>query len=164
MISRRRGFAVVRVCCCVLFTGLAFYCLAVPQTGGYGGKLPWVRTWQLPNTPNGMRPHACWHSWGTRPTATFMWAAWTIRQTPRCTVFTWRDDTLRYLGDARAASEAVNNWQTGETCQKFHDRPTFHNGKVYVESLDRSDISDAYLSTRGYHVYAYDVANNTFPT
>jgi hypothetical protein len=162
MISRRRGFAVVRVCCCVLFTGLAFYCLAVPQTGGYGGKLPWVRTWQLPNTPNGMRPHACWHSVGNAPDGDIYVGGMDHTTNAALYRIYMRDDTLRYLGDARAASEAVNNWQTGETCQKFHDRPTFHNGKVYVESLDRSDISDAYLSTRGYHVYAYDVANNTF--
>ena len=146
----------------VVSAGMAFSCLAVPQTGGYVGKLPWVRTWQLPNTPNGMRPHACWHSIGNAPDGEIYVGGMDHSTNSALYRIYMRDDTLRYLGDARAASEAVNNWQSGETCQKFHDRPTFHNGKVYVNSLDRSDINDAYLSTRGYHVYAYDIAKNTF--
>jgi hypothetical protein len=146
----------------ILFAGMVFSCLAVPQTGGYVGKLPWVRTWQLPNTPNGMRPHACWHSIGNAPDGEIYVGGMDHSTNSALYRIYMSDDTLRYLGDARAASEAVNNWQAGETCQKFHDRPTFLNGKVYVEGLDRSDINDAYLSTRGYHVYAYDVAKNTF--
>jgi hypothetical protein len=146
----------------VLVAGTAFYCWPVPQTGGYVGKLPWVRTWQLPNTPNGMRPHACWHSIGNAPDGDIYVGGMDHTTNAALYRIYMSDDTLRYLGDAAAASEAVNNWQSGETCQKFHDRPTFHNGKVYVNSLDRSDIDDAYLSTRGYHVYAYDIAKNTF--
>jgi hypothetical protein len=146
----------------IVSAGMVFYCHAVPQTGGYVGKYPWVRTWQLPNTPNGMRPHACWHSIGNAPDGEIYVGGMDHSTNSALYRIYMRDDTLRYLGDARAASEAVSNWQTGETCQKFHDKPTFHNGKVYVASLDRSDINDAYLSTRGYHVYAYDVVNNTF--
>ncbi|HUI91471.1 MAG TPA: FlgD immunoglobulin-like domain containing protein [Chitinivibrionales bacterium] len=150
------------VWCFVLSAGTALSCLGVPQTGGYVGKYPWVRTWQLPNTPDGMRPHACWHSIGNAPDGDIYVGGMDHTTNSALYRIYMSDDTLRYLGDAAAASEAVNNWDSGETCQKFHDRPTFHNGRVYVFSLDRSDISDAYLSTRGYHVYAYDVAQNTF--
>ena len=146
----------------IFSAGMVFSCLAIPQTGGYVGKYPWVRTWQLPNTENGLRPHACWHSVGNAPDGEIYVGGMDHSTNSALYRIYMRDDTLRYLGDAKAASQAVNNWQTGETCQKFHDRPTFHNGKVYVFSLDRSDINNAYLSTRGYHVYAYDIAKNTF--
>jgi hypothetical protein len=146
----------------ILIAGVSFCGAAVPQTGGYVGKYPWVQTWQLPNTPNGMRPHACWHSIGNAPDGDIYVGGMDHTTNAALYRIYMRDDTLRYLGDAAAASGAVNNWQAGETCQKFHDRPTFHNGRVYVNSLDRSDINDAYLSTRGYHVYAYDIAKNTF--
>jgi hypothetical protein len=146
----------------VLFAGLVFSGFAIPQTGGTVGKYPWVRTWQLPNTDNGLRPHACWHSVGNAPDGEIYVGGMDHSTNSALYRIYMADDTLRYLGDAKAASQAVNNWQPNETCQKFHVRPTFHNGKVYVFGLDRSDINDAYLSTRGYHVYAYDIAKKTF--
>jgi hypothetical protein len=39
-------------------------------------------------------------------------------------------DQFVYVGDARSASEAAANWKPGETAEKFHTRPTWHNGKV----------------------------------
>jgi hypothetical protein len=40
--------------------------------------------------------------------------------------------TLAYLGDARAASGAVGNLLPGERIEKFDTRPTWNCGKVYV--------------------------------
>jgi hypothetical protein len=74
----------------------------------------------------------------------------------------WREGTLRYVGDARSASEAVANWQPGETAQKFHTRPLWHRGKIYVATMDHSTLDDAYLARRGFHWYAYDPAVDSF--
>jgi hypothetical protein len=72
------------------------------------------------------------------------------------------DQTLRYIGDARTASQAVNNWQNGETAEKFHTRPIHHNGQVYVATLDSSSMNNSYLNTRGFHWYGYDIESEAF--
>ncbi|PTY04203.1 hypothetical protein DB347_20100 [Opitutaceae bacterium EW11] len=69
------------------------------------------------------------------------------------------DDTLTYVGDARAASEEVANWQPAETAEKFHVRPTFFRGRVYVATSDYSRADGGYLKRRGFHWYAYDEGN-----
>ena len=72
------------------------------------------------------------------------------------------DDTLRWVGDAKSASEAANNWQAGESAEKFHTRPVHHNGTVYVATLDSSDMNNSFLNTRGFHWYGYQPADNSF--
>ena len=72
------------------------------------------------------------------------------------------DGILRLLGDARSASQAAANWRPGETAQKFHTRPLWHQGRIYVATLDRSTPDDGYLSRRGFHWYAYDPTSNVF--
>jgi hypothetical protein len=72
------------------------------------------------------------------------------------------DQTLRYIGDARTASQAVNNWENGETAEKFHTRPIHHNGQVYVATLDSSSMNNSYLNTRGFHWYGYDTESEVF--
>lgn len=71
-------------------------------------------------------------------------------------------DTCAYAGDARAASEAANNWQAGESAQKFHIRPTYHQGRVYVATTDFSDPNAGYLQHRGFHWYGFDEAQGSF--
>ncbi|MFP5487126.1 MAG: hypothetical protein ACLGHQ_02310, partial [Acidimicrobiia bacterium] len=70
--------------------------------------------------------------------------------------------SLIWVGDARTASTAADNWETGETAEKFHTRPTYHDGRMYVATLDKSSIDDAFLSTRGFHWYAYDLETGDF--
>jgi len=70
--------------------------------------------------------------------------------------------SLEYVGDARSASEAANNWLPGETAQKFHTRPLWHNGNVYVATLNYSLLNDGYLQMRGFKWYAYDEAISAF--
>ena len=69
---------------------------------------------------------------------------------------------LTWVGDALTASTAADNWEPGETAEKFHTRPTYHDGRMYVATLDKSSIDDAFLSTRGFHRYAYDPASGDF--
>jgi hypothetical protein len=135
---------------------------AQPKTGGYAGKMDGVKSWQLPNAPSGTRPDQCWHAIGSAPDGDIYISGHDHATNSMLYRLNQKDDTLRWVGDARTASQTANNWQNGETCQKFHDRPVWYNGKVYVASLDRSTLDNAFQSTRGFHWYAYDIAQNTF--
>jgi hypothetical protein len=136
--------------------------LAQPKTGGYNGLLNGVKSWVLPNAPSGTRPDQCWHAVGSAPDGDIYISGHDHATNSMLYRLNQKDDTLRWVGDARTASQAVNNWQTGETCQKFHDRPIWFNGRVYVASLDRSTLDNAWQTTRGFHWYCYDIAQDTF--
>ena len=69
---------------------------------------------------------------------------------------------VSWVGDARTASKEAGNWEATETAEKFHTRPTHHNGQMYVATLDRSSIDGAFLETRGFHWYAFDPNDNSF--
>ncbi|MDX1747309.1 MAG: hypothetical protein R3324_15335, partial [Halobacteriales archaeon] len=71
-------------------------------------------------------------------------------------------DDLTWVGDARTASIAADNWEPGETAEKFHTRPTHHDGRMYVATLDKSSLDIAFKATRGFHWYAYDLASGDF--
>jgi hypothetical protein len=61
------------------------------------------------------------------------------------------NQAFTYVGDARSASEAAGNWRAGETAEKFHTRPTWHLGKVYIATMDYSRLDGGYLERRGFH-------------
>jgi hypothetical protein len=64
-------------------------------------------------------------------------------------------DTFAYVGDARSASQAANNWLPGESAEKFHTRPTWYRGKIYVDA--------GYLTeNRGAHWYSFEPATKAF--
>jgi hypothetical protein len=162
MLHRSMTNANLRKTAVVLIAGVLSLWAAVPQTGGYAGLLNGVKSWVTLNAPSGTPADQCWHGVGSAPDGDIYITAEDHATNSMLYRLYQKDDTLRYVGDARAASQAANNWQTGETCQKFHDRPVFLNGKVYVASLDRSTLDNAYLSSRGFHWYCYDTAQNTF--
>jgi hypothetical protein len=133
-----------------------------PKTGGWVGKYPWVKSWFLPNTPDGLMPDQNWHSVGNDPYGDIYVSGMDHSTNSALYRLSQKDDTLRWIGDAKQASTDVNNWQNGETCQKFHMHPTYHDGRIYVASTDRTDIGGDYLNTRGFHWYAYDIFLNKF--
>ena len=47
-------------------------------------------------------------------------------------------------------------------CREVPHRPTHHNGRIYVATLDRSSIDGAFYETRGFHWYALDPVDNSF--
>jgi hypothetical protein len=149
-----------------IFLASCFFsvCFAQPKTGGYNGLISGVKSWVLPNAPppNNTRPDQCWHAVGSAPDGDIYISGHDHATNSMLYRLNQKDDTLRWVGDAKTASTAASNWNTGETCQKFHDRPIWLNGKVYVASLDRSTLDNAWQSTRGFHWYAYDIAQNTF--
>jgi hypothetical protein len=130
--------------------------------GGWPGRLDGIWHWRLPDTPNGLRPSQSWHATGCAPDGAIYVGG--MDHATNSALYGLRpgDSTLRLLGDARSASEAVGNWRPGETAQKFHTRPLWHQGRIYVATLDRSALDDQYLSRRGFHLYAYDPGHDSF--
>ena len=53
-----------------------------------------------------------------------------------------KDQELHYVGDARTASEAAENWMPGETAEKFHVRPIFLRGRLYLATADFTGSDD----------------------
>ena len=129
---------------------------------GWPGGLDGVWHWRLPDTPNGLKPSQSWHATGSAPDGAIYVGGMDHATNSALYRLSPRDGTLRLVGDARSASEAAGNWLPGETAQKFHTRPLWLGGKVYVATMDRSALNDEHLSRRGFHWYAYDPANGSF--
>jgi len=129
---------------------------------GRRSKLDGVWQWTLPSTPNGLRPTQSWHATGSSPDGDIYVAGMDHATNSALYRLEWRVGKLHFVGDARSASKAVLNWLPGETAQKFHTRPLWHRGKIYVATMDRSSLDDAYLTRRGFHWYGYDPDANNF--
>jgi hypothetical protein len=136
--------------------------LTARETHGWAGKVDGSWLWQLPNTPNGLKPTESWHATGASPEGDIYIGGMDHVTNSALYHLESSKNTLRYVGDARSASEAVNNWKHGETSQKFHTRPLWYGGKLYVATMDHSNLNDEYLSRRGFHWYAYDPLQKTF--
>lgn len=135
---------------------------AGPVTPGQAGAVAGLWHWALPDTPNGLHPLQSWLATGSAPNGDIYVAGMDHKSNAALYRIDAATDGLRYVGDARAASEAAGNWHPGETAQKFHTRPLWHRGKVYVATMDRSDLDAGYLERRGFHWYAYDPATDRF--
>ena len=130
--------------------------------GGRHGALDGVWLWSLPETPNGLRPTQSWHATGSSPEGDIYVAGMDHKTNAALYRLHWREGKLQFVGDARSASEAVSNWMGGETAEKFHTRPLWHDGRVYVATINRSTLDDGYLTQRGFHWYSYDPTQNRF--
>ncbi len=157
--------------------GALLACLALPTKGhasepqtlqpeqievGWAGTLDGTWHWRLPDTPNGLHPTQSWHATGSAPDGDIYVGGMDHKTNAALYRIDAQAGTLRYVGDARSASEAAHNWLLGETAQKFHTRPLWHNGRIYVATMDRSDLDAGYLDRRGFHWYAYDPAHDSF--
>jgi hypothetical protein len=136
--------------------------ITVPYDTPSQGLLDGTSIWQLPNSPDGDRPDQCWLAVGSDADGEIYISGHDHSQNSMMYRLFQEDQTLRYIGDARTASQAVNNWQNGETAEKFHTRPIHHNGQVYVATLDSSSMNNSYLNTRGFHWYGYDIEAEAF--
>jgi hypothetical protein len=126
------------------------------------GNVPGVRVWQLPDAPNGDRPDQSWLAVGSDPDGNIFVSGHDHVRNSMLYRLDAESGVLSWVGDARTASKAVGNWQVNETAEKFHTRPTYHDGRMYVATLDKSSIDAAFLATRGFHWYAYDLADGSF--
>ncbi|MGZ8996459.1 MAG: hypothetical protein ACXW3P_08210 [Rhodospirillales bacterium] len=114
----------------------------------------------MPSTPNGLVPTQSWSGAASAPGGDVYVAG--MDHATNSALYRLHGDVLSYVGDARSASEAAGNWVAGETAEKFHTRPVWHNGRTYVATLDSSTLDATYLKRRGFHWYAYDVGTNRF--
>lgn len=129
---------------------------------GWAGALDGIWNWRLPDTPNGLHPTQSWHATGSTPDGDIYVGGMDHKTNAALYRIDARAGTLRYVGDARSASEVAHNWLPGETAQKFHTRPLWHRGRIYVATMDRSDLDESYQERRGFHWYAYDPGRDTF--
>jgi hypothetical protein len=151
----------------LLAVGLGFAALLLPGGGAAAegdrsrplGEA--VAEWQLPDTPDGLKPSQSW-AMSAAPDGTIYVAGMDHAANAALYRLDPRSGALRFVGDAHSASEAAGNWQPGETVQKFHTRPLSLGGKIYLATLDRSELDDGYLRRRGFHWYGYDPAGDRF--
>jgi hypothetical protein len=129
---------------------------------GWAGRLDGTWNWILPDTPNGLRPTQSRHATSSSPVGDIYVAGMSHETNSALYRLNSANGTLRYVGDARSASEAAHNWSPDETAEKFHTRPLWHRGKVYVATMDRSNLDDEYLHRRGFHWCSYDPTRNGF--
>jgi len=116
----------------------------------------------LPDTPNGWKPTQSWDAVGSTPSADIYVAGMDHVSNAALYRFRPASGALEYVGDARSASESANNWLPGEVVQKFHTRPLWYKGKVYVATLNWSILTDGYLGARSFKWYTYDEGANKF--
>ena len=141
---------------------------AVPTSQRQAGAVPGIWYWVLPDTPNGLHPFQSWSGAGSAPDG----AIYVGGMDHKTNAALYRlapggnasvpAPTLTYVGDAKAASQAADNWKTGDYTQKFHTHPTWYNGRVYVASLNYSLLDKKYLQAPAFHWYAYDKSAGTF--
>ena len=126
------------------------------------GNVPGVRVWQLPDAPGGYRPDQSWLAVGSDPEGSIYISGSDHMLNSMLYRLDAETGYLTWVGDAITASTVAGNWLHDETAEKFHTRPTYYEGRVYVATLDKSTIDEAFLSTRGFHWYAYDLASGEF--
>ena len=136
--------------------------ITVPYDTPRLGKIDGAQIWQLPNSPTGDRPDQCWLAVGSDVNGDIYISGHDHHHNSMLYRMFQKDQTLRYVGDARSASIAASNWLSGETAEKFHTRPIYHNDQVYVATLDTSDMNYSYLNTRGFHWYGYNLSEQAF--
>ncbi len=112
--------------------------------------------WVLPNAPGGLRPTQSWHATGAAPSGDIYIGGMDHATNSALYHLNPRTGALVYVGDARTASRQAGNLRPGETFEKFHTRPTWLAGRLYVATMDYSVIDGGYLAHRGSHLYAFD--------
>ncbi|WP_369434631.1 hypothetical protein [Psychromonas sp. MME1] len=134
--------------------------ITVPYSRARLGKIDGVTVWSLVNAPTGERPDQSWLAIGSDSEGDIYISGHDHINNSMLYRLQQSDATLRWVGDARSASEKANNWHVGESAEKFHTRPIAHDGRIYVATLDKSGMNDSYLATRGFHWYGYDKLTN----
>src|SRR4051812_40200798 len=81
-----------------------------PSATGSPGLMAGVTLWTVPATANGLNPDQSWFSVASAPDGKIYLGASDHLTNSALYRLNPADDVLRYLGDARASSEAANNW------------------------------------------------------
>jgi hypothetical protein len=146
----------------VMASGGSAVPVAAGEASAWPGQIDGSWHWRLPDTPNGLQPYVSWHATGSAPNGDVYVAG--MDHVTNSALYRLRAGTqaFTYVGDARSDSEAAGNWRPGETAEKFHTRPTWHLGNVYVATMDYSKLDGGYLERRGFHWYAFDPSGDSF--
>jgi hypothetical protein len=134
----------------------------VGRSRGTRGVVDGVTSWIFPDTYNGLQPNQSWFSVAGSPSGTIYASACDHETNSGLYRLRPGSNTLELIGDARSASERADNWLPTETAEKFHVRPLWHKGRVYIATADYSNQDDLYLEHRGFHWYAYDEQSRRF--
>ncbi len=133
---------------------------AAPGAEAVKGRLDGIWYWTMPTTPNGLVPSQSWSGAASAPGGDVYVAG--MDHSTNSALYRLHGGVLSYVGDAKSASQAAGNWLAGEIAEKFHTRPAWHDGRVYVATLNSSTLDATYLGLRGFHWYAYDIATDQF--
>lgn len=135
---------------------------AADPSMGWAGASGASWHWIVPETPNGLKPNQSWHATASAPDGYTYVAG--MDHTTNAALYRIEQSSgrLEFVGDARSASEAANNWAPGETVEKFHTRPLWHKGQIYVASMKSSTLDNTYLGQRGFHWYAFNPGQKSF--
>lgn len=126
----------------------------------HAGAADGIWYWELPSSASGLKPTQSWSGAASAPDGTIYVGGMDHRT--NSALYRLRDNEIEELGDARSASAAFGNWRTDEAAEKFHTRPGFMDGSVYVATLPRSNLDNGFLSLRGFHWYGYEIATRRF--
>ncbi|MBN1523224.1 MAG: hypothetical protein JW904_01970 [Spirochaetales bacterium] len=146
----------------ILIVLILFFAVACVGSDDVVEVIPGVKSWVLPATPNGLEPTQVWFSIGGAPDGGIYIGASDHTTNSALYRIDVATEKLELVGDAKSASRAANNWLENETAEKFHMRPIYYKGRVYVATTDYSDLNDRYVQKRGFHWYAYDTATKQF--
>lgn len=159
------GLACLALACLVGIPALA----AAPSAQRIPGSKPGLWYWTLPTTPNKLQPLQSWSGAAGAPNGDIYVAgmnhvdnAALYRLSPTGGDASKPGLTLRYVGDAKAASQAAGNWEPGEPIEKFHTQPVWQGTGIYVANLNYSLLDSGYLDLRGFHWYGYDWKTGKF--
>ncbi len=123
---------------------------------------PTAESFRLPSTPGGLDPLQCWYALGNTPDGSIYIAASDHKTNSALFEKRAGDQAFRYVGDAQQASMQANNWAAGETLEKFHVRPTYLDGDIYLGGLNYSYYNKGYTKKRGFHWYRYRPSTGQF--
>ncbi|MCC6271915.1 MAG: hypothetical protein IT572_00485 [Deltaproteobacteria bacterium] len=109
-----------------------------------------------------MKPTQSWHAVGSAPGGDIYVAGMDHKKNSALYRLETKVGLLRYVGDARAAAESAGNFRPDDQFEKFHTRPLWHRGRVYLANLNRSYGNEEWRRVRGFHWFAYGVAQDSF--
>ncbi len=123
-------------------------------------------------TPRYIHPYQCWNSLGMDDTGRVYIGFTSTRDGGH---ENWEDFAIfRYdpsngkkdfLGTFVDIAKAANNYQDGENIPKGHTAMVYADGKMYLTSQPFHDLKwsiDSLPTFRGSHLFAYDIASNTW--
>jgi hypothetical protein len=146
----------------VFFLFIIFLIISCAKSQTSSEPISLVKSWILPSTENGLEPTQCWFSIACAPDGGMYIGASDHKTNSALYRIDTKTEELICVGDAKSASEAVNNWLPTETAEKFHVRPIYYKGRIYVATTDYSYLDEGYLKKRGFHWYAYDIDSKKF--